>query len=364
MAQLEQDVLQEAQRDRLAGGQPLALHRPRRPPRRRAPPPPAGRSPSWPRRACRLEPTGRSRVTGSTRTWTIWPSASSSRSASARESCADSGGPSPGWSSTRTSKPSRASRTTSAGSRALAGVLEHLDVVRAHEPVADLGHRADERHHELVRRAVVDLVRRRGLLHAALVDDHDLLGDLQRLLLVVRDEDRRHVDLVVEAAQPRAQLLADAGVERAERLVEQQHLRLDGQRAGERHPLALAAGELARVALAEVAEADEVQQLLHAGLDLVLRALLDGQAEADVVGHRHVLERGVVLEDEADLAALRRVVGDLLAADHARCRRPAPRGRRSRAAASTCRRRTGRAARSASRRARRRDTSSSARNSP
>ena len=54
------------------------------------------------------------------------------------------------------------------------------------------------------------------------------------------------VQLVVQAAQPAAQLLAHLGVERAERLVEQQHARLDGQRAGERDALALAAGELAR----------------------------------------------------------------------------------------------------------------------
>ena len=48
----------------------------------------------------------------------------------------------------------------------------------------------------------------------------------------------------MEAAQPRAQLGADVRVERAEGLVEQQDLGLDGQRAGERHALALAAGEL------------------------------------------------------------------------------------------------------------------------
>ena len=127
---------------------------------------------------------------------------------------------------------------------------------------------------------VVDVLRRRGLLDAALVDHDDLLGDLQRLLLVVRDEDRRHVDLVVQAAQPGAQLLAHAGVERAERLVEQQHVRLDGERAGERHPLALAAGELGRVALAEVAEADEVQQLLHARAIWSLGRLLTASPKA------------------------------------------------------------------------------------
>ena len=51
---------------------------------------------------------------------------------------------------------------------------------------------------------------------------------------------------VVDLAQPAAQLAAHLRVERAERLVEQQHLRLDRQRAGQRDALALAAGELAR----------------------------------------------------------------------------------------------------------------------
>jgi hypothetical protein len=60
----------------------------------------------------------------------------------------------------------------------------------------------------------------------------------------VGDEDAGDVDLVVQPPQPAPQLLAHLGVERAERLVEQQHLRLDRQRAGQRHALALAAGEL------------------------------------------------------------------------------------------------------------------------
>ena len=133
--------------------------------------------------------------------------------------------------------------------------------MRADEAVADLVDRADEAHHELRRRVLVEVHRRPGLLDAALVHDHDLLGDVHRLLLVVGDEDRRHVDLVVEAAQPVAQLLADLRVERAEGLVEQQHLRLDRERPGQRHALALPARELRRVAVREALELDEV----HAG---------------------------------------------------------------------------------------------------
>jgi hypothetical protein len=77
-----------------------------------------------------------------------------------------------------------------------------------------------------------------------------------------------------------------------------------------------------------------VQQLVDLGRDLGLRLLADPQAERDVVAQAHVLERGVVLEDEADAALLRRQprrvgaahddragVGHLEAGDHAQQRR-------------------------------------------
>ena len=53
--------------------------------------------------------------------------------------------------------------------------------------------------------------------------------------------------------------LRTRGVERAEGLVEQQHARLDRQRPGERHALALAARELGRVAVGEAVEVHELR---------------------------------------------------------------------------------------------------------
>ena len=134
--------------------------------------------------------------------------------------------------------------------RRRAGSAVTPQVVRAHELPPQPRDRAEEAHDELVRRA-----RRRARAGAPtcsmrpVVHDHDAVGDLHRLLLVVGDEDGRHLDLLVQPAQPGAQLGADLGVERAEGLVEQQHARLDRQRAGQGHALALAAGELRRVAL-------------------------------------------------------------------------------------------------------------------
>ena len=60
-----------------------------------------------------------------------------------------------------------------------------------------------------------------------------------------------------------------------------------------------------RARVNELLEVDQLQQLVHACLDLRLRPLADLQAEGDVAEHRHVLERGVVLEHEPDAAVLR-----------------------------------------------------------
>ena len=56
----------------------------------------------------------------------------------------------------------------------------------------------------------------------ALVEDGDAVGERQRLLLVVGDEDGGDADLALDLLQLDLHLLAQALVERAQRLVEQQ----------------------------------------------------------------------------------------------------------------------------------------------
>ncbi len=156
---------------------------------------------------------------------------------------------------------------------------------------------------------VVDRLRAADLLDAAVIEHDDPVGHLERLLLIVRDEDRRDVQIVVQPAQPAAQLLAHLRVERAERLVEQQHLRLDGERARERDPLPLPARQLGRIALREPVELHEREQLVHLLADRrlarPLAARLHAQPERDVLEHRHVAEQRIVLEHEADLPLAR-----------------------------------------------------------
>ncbi len=160
--------------------------------------------------------------------------------------------------------------------------------------------------HERARRAVPHLLGRAFLLDAAFVDHDHAVGHLQRLLLVVGDEDAGHVQLVVQAAQPAAQFLPHLGVERAKGLVEQQYLGLHGQRPRQGNALALPARELRRKALGHPVELHHGEQLHDLGADLrlarSLTARLHTQAKGDVVEHRHVPKQRVVLKDEAHAA--------------------------------------------------------------
>src|SRR3954447_5650043 len=193
--------------------------------------------------------------------------------------------------------------------------VAQVDVVRAHEVPGQGRDRPEEAHDEGVGGLVVELGGRTDLLDATFVDHDDLVGDLEGLLLVVGDEHGGHVHLVVQAPEPVAQLLAHLGVEGAEGLVEEQDGRLHRQRPSEGHALALAARELGREPIGQMVEVHELEQFAHALAHLGLGPLADLQPERHVLGHGEVLEGGVVLEDEADVALLGRQVGRIGAFD-------------------------------------------------
>ena len=86
-------------------------------------------------------------------------------------------------------------------------------------------------------------------LAQASVDDHaDLVGERGGVLEVVRDEHGRQRELVQQLLELGAHGALRVRVECGERLVEQDHPRAAGERAGERDPLALAARERGRPA--------------------------------------------------------------------------------------------------------------------
>ncbi|MNN09825.1 hypothetical protein D3C81_1227290 [compost metagenome] len=133
----------------------------------------------------------------------------------------------------------------------------HRHAAARHAPQARFGlrgqvvHGADEVRHEGVGRRAVDLLRRAGLGDAAPVHDDDAVAQRHRLGLVVGDVDRGDMEAAQQLVDVRAQGVAQLGVERGQRFIEQQHARLHGDGARQGHALALATRELVHAAVGE-----------------------------------------------------------------------------------------------------------------
>src|SRR5262245_5226503 len=105
---------------------------------------------------------------------------------------------------------------------------------------------------------------------AAAMHKHDIAAEPARLAEIVGGHyhlDAAHRDGADEILNG----LGGGGIEARGRLVEEQDVRVLGERAGERQPLLLAAGEAPRRPRRESAEADEVEKLGDARRSLAAR---------------------------------------------------------------------------------------------
>ena len=173
--------------------------------------------------------------------------------------------------------------------------------------------RAEERRHEARGRTRVEVVRAPALEQAPLVHHADAIGQRERLLLVVCDEDGGDLQFALDFADGAAQALADLRVQCAERLVHQQDFRPVRERSRHGDTLLLAARKLRRETVVHALQGHELEQFLASRASLARLDAPDPQRELDVVADRHVTEQRVVLEDEPDLALARVKVRDVLA---------------------------------------------------
>ena len=176
--------------------------------------------------------------------------------------------------------------------------LEHaaLEQVGDADEVADIG----------VHRPGIDVARIAPLLDAPLAHDDDLVAHHQRFGLIVGDIDRGDADLVLDALELDAHLLAQLQIEVGQRFVEQEQPRPRDDGAGKRRALLLAAGELGGKLVGHAGEADEAQHRVHPFVDLGAVGFADFQRIGHVLAHRHVRPDRIALEHHADVALLRR----------------------------------------------------------
>ena len=129
------------------------------------------------------------------------------------------------------------------------------------------------------------------------------------------DVDRGRGDALAQALELDPHLGAQLGVEVGERLVEQEHLRVAHDAAAERDALLLAAGQLARLAVEQFADPEDLHRALDLLADAGLGHLPIAQPEGEIVVDAHVLVERVVLEHHRDVAVLGRQVVDHALAD-------------------------------------------------
>ena len=174
---------------------------------------------------------------------------------------------------------------------------------------------ADELRHEAARRTLIDRARRIELHDPSLMQDRHPVRHGDGFALIMGDGDGRRAEPAMQAADLDLHLLPEALVEGGERLVHQQDARLEDHGAGERHALALAAGDLVDAPLAQRRQLDQIEGRGHPALDLRAAHAPQLQGIGDIARHVHMREQRVVLEDHADVAAMRRHAHDLAAAD-------------------------------------------------
>ena len=88
--------------------------------------------------------------------------------------------------------------------------------------------------------------------------DDDLIGEIDRFSNIVRYEDDRLALDLRERSNVVLEFRTRYRVERSERFVHEQNLRIDRQRARYRHPLLHPSGKLARIRTFERAKTDKV----------------------------------------------------------------------------------------------------------
>jgi len=139
----------------------------------------------------------------------------------------------------------------------------------------------------------------------------------------VRDKHESHAQLALQALELDLHARAEFGIERGERLVEQEHLGLGGEGTGERHALPLAAGKLVRHTVFKSLQRDQRDRVGDLFGNFRIRAFLHAQAKGNVVAHGQVRKKRVALEDLVHIAPVGREVGHIFAPEQngARLRR-------------------------------------------
>ncbi|MNI49825.1 hypothetical protein D3C73_1044570 [compost metagenome] len=143
------------------------------------------------------------------------------------------------------------------------------------------------------------------MLQTTFANDHDFIGYLNRLILVMRNEYRSYPYTLNQFPKPRAQLLANLCINCSERFIQQKKLGLRRKRTSKCDALTLASGQLMRIPVFKALKSGQFDQFRNPLLNAALRYLLNLQPKCNIIEHRHVLKKRIALKYKSNPAILR-----------------------------------------------------------
>ena len=136
-----------------------------------------------------------------------------------------------------------------------------------------------------------------------MLQDGNPVADLLHNAHLMGDDDDRDAHLGIDVTDQFQDCMGSLGIQSGGRLVAQQHVGIGGQRTGDGNTLLLTAGQLGRVGIRLVRQADHFQQLQGALFSLGLLHTSQLQGQHDVL-HTGALHQQVeALEDHRHTAA-------------------------------------------------------------
>ena len=167
-------------------------------------------------------------------------------------------------------------------------------------------HFSQEVRHKLVRRMVVDFVRRTGLLHNAVVNEKDSVAHGHGFRLVMRHIDDGDTKRFGNVLDFKAHGFPQFGIEIGKRLIQKEEIRFSHQRTGQSDTLLLPTGKLVGQAIGIPGEVNGFQNLVNPCPDLFSLHMFNLQRIGDVVKYIHMGPYSVRLKNHSDIALFRR----------------------------------------------------------
>jgi hypothetical protein len=165
-------------------------------------------------------------------------------------------------------------------------------------------------------RLQIDALRTSSIRDMATAHHHQFIRNRYRLLLVVGDMNECGADFPLYPLQFALHLPAQLQVKRAQRLVQQQDIRLDRKSSGKSDALALAPGKLVRFLWCGVAQSDEVKHTQDALFAIARLDTTHAKSETNVVANTHVRKQCIILKNSRRRSPGRRYARHVAPIDH------------------------------------------------